>query len=26
VEDFAVAMVDELEEGNFSRTRFTVAY
>lgn len=26
VEDFAVAMIDELEEGNFSRTRFTVAY
>lgn len=26
VEDFAVAMVDELEEGNFSRARFTVAY
>ena len=26
VEDFAVAMVDELEEGNFSRERFTVAY
>ncbi|GGF64906.1 3-beta hydroxysteroid dehydrogenase [Paenibacillus albidus] len=26
VEDFAVAMVDEMEEGNFSRTRFTVAY
>jgi uncharacterized protein len=26
VEDFAVAVVDELEEGNFSRERFTVAY
>ena len=26
VEDFAVAMIDELEEGNFSRERFTVAY
>ncbi len=26
VEDFAVAMIDELEEGNFSCTRFTVAY
>jgi putative NADH-flavin reductase len=26
IEDFAVAMVDEMEEGNFSRTRFTVAY
>lgn len=26
VEDLAVAVVDELEEGNFSRERFTVAY
>lgn len=26
VEDFAVAVIDELEEGNFSRERFTVAY
>ncbi|MNO21250.1 short chain dehydrogenase [compost metagenome] len=26
VEDFAVAVIDELEEGNFSRTRFTVGY
>ncbi|CAM4206130.1 NAD(P)-dependent oxidoreductase [Paenibacillus typhae] len=26
VEDFAAAVVDELEEGNFSRERFTVAY
>ncbi|MFF2909392.1 NAD(P)-dependent oxidoreductase [Paenibacillus sp. NPDC057934] len=26
VEDFAVAIVDEIEEGNFSRERFTVAY
>ncbi|AIQ44804.1 3-beta hydroxysteroid dehydrogenase [Paenibacillus sp. FSL R7-0273] len=26
VEDLAVAIVDELEEGNFSRERFTVAY
>lgn len=26
IEDFAVAVVDELEEGNFSRERFTVAY
>jgi len=26
VEDYAVAIIDELEEGNFSRARFTVAY
>ncbi|NUU60250.1 NAD(P)-dependent oxidoreductase [Paenibacillus agri] len=26
VEDFAVAIIDEVEEGNFSRERFTVAY
>lgn len=26
VEDFAVAVIDELEEGNFSRARFTVGY
>lgn len=26
VEDLAVAIIDELEEGNFSRERFTVAY
>lgn len=26
VQDFAVAVIDELEEGNFSRTRFTVGY
>ncbi|KGE19617.1 NAD(P)-dependent oxidoreductase [Paenibacillus wynnii] len=26
VEDYAVAIIDELEEGNYSRTRFTVAY
>ncbi|AIQ66655.1 NAD(P)-dependent oxidoreductase [Paenibacillus graminis] len=26
VEDFAVAVIDELEEGNFSRSRFTVGY
>lgn len=26
IEDFAVAVVDELEEGNFSRARFTVGY
>lgn len=25
-EDFAVAVIDEMEEGNFSRTRFTVGY
>lgn len=26
VEDYAVALIDELEEGNFSRARFTVGY
>ncbi|WNS41815.1 NAD(P)H-binding protein [Paenibacillus sp. MMS20-IR301] len=26
IQDFAVAVVDELEEGNFSRERFTVGY
>ncbi|WP_379128056.1 NAD(P)-dependent oxidoreductase [Paenibacillus sp. sgz500958] len=26
VEDYAVAVIDELEEGNFSHERFTVAY
>ncbi|ASA25358.1 NAD(P)-dependent oxidoreductase [Paenibacillus donghaensis] len=26
IEDFAVAVIDELEEGNYSRERFTVAY
>ncbi|WP_410513241.1 NAD(P)H-binding protein [Paenibacillus sp. BR2-3] len=26
VEDYAVAMIDELEEGHFSRARFTVGY
>ena len=26
IQDFAVAVIDELEEGNFSRARFTVGY
>lgn len=26
IQDFAVAVIDELEEGNFSRERFTVGY
>ncbi|WP_342420260.1 NAD(P)H-binding protein [Paenibacillus sp. FSL E2-0178] len=26
IQDFAVAVIDELEEGNFSKTRFTVGY